>query len=99
MAPSLSASRARCVAGRSTMMITMNGTMRTAHRSITARLSQHFHVAERRSTVWTEVVGGITTFAVMAYIIFLNPLVLTLNGTGQAPQVAPFAAIATATCI
>jgi adenine/guanine/hypoxanthine permease len=80
-------------------MITISGTMRTAHSSITARLSQHFHVAERRSTVRTEVVGGITTFAVMAYIIFLNPYVLTLNGIGQAPQVASFAAIATATCL
>jgi AGZA family xanthine/uracil permease-like MFS transporter len=80
-------------------MITINGAMRTAHGSIAARLSQRFQVAERRSTVRTEVVGGITAFAVMAYIIFLNPYVLTLNGMGQAPQVASFAGIATATCL
>ncbi|MBK9715104.1 MAG: hypothetical protein IPO81_28025 [Kouleothrix sp.] len=80
-------------------MITINGAMRTAHGSITARLSQRFQVAERRSTVRAEVVGGVTTFAVMAYIIFLNPFLLTLNGEGQAPQVASFAGIATATCL
>jgi xanthine/uracil/vitamin C permease (AzgA family) len=53
-------------------MITISGTMRTAHSSITARLSRHFRLVERRSSVRTEVVGGITTFVVMAYII-LNP--------------------------
>ena len=80
-------------------MITVSGSMRTARSSITARLSQRFHVAERRSSVRTEIVGGITAFAVMAYIIFLNPYVLTLNGMGRAPQVASFAGIATATCL
>jgi AGZA family xanthine/uracil permease-like MFS transporter len=80
-------------------MITINSAMRTAHGSITARLSQRFHVAERSSSVRTEIVGGITAFAVMAYIIFLNPYVLTLNGMGRAPQVASFAGIATATCL
>src|SRR6266545_7498366 len=80
-------------------MITFSGAMRTAHYSITARLSQHFDLVERRSTLRTEVVGGITTFAVMAYIIFLNPLLLTLNGSGREPQVASFAGLATATCL
>ncbi|HMQ33636.1 MAG TPA: NCS2 family permease [Chloroflexaceae bacterium] len=80
-------------------MITIGGAVRTAHDSIAARLSKHFRLAERRSTIRTEVVGGVTTFAVMAYIIFLNPFLLTLNGTGQAPQVPPFAGLVTATCL
>jgi adenine/guanine/hypoxanthine permease len=80
-------------------MITISGSIRTARSSITARIAQRFEVAERRSSVRTEVVGGITTFAVMAYIIFLNPFLLTLNGTGQAPQVPSFAGLATATCL
>ena len=80
-------------------MITFSGAMRTAHLSVAARLSQHFQLAERRSSVRIEVVGGITTFAVMAYIIFLNPMLLTLNGSAQAPQVASFAGLATATCL
>src|SRR4051794_28914160 len=99
MAPSLPASRAHCAARRSTLMITINGAVRTAHGSLTAWLSQHFQLVERRSTIRAEVVGGITTFAVMAYIIFLNPLLLTLNGSGRAPQVASFAGLATATCL
>jgi AGZA family xanthine/uracil permease-like MFS transporter len=79
--------------------IRLSGAVRTAHGSIVARLAQHFHIAERRSSVRTEIVGGITTFAVMAYVIFLNPLLLTLNDTAQAPQVASFAGLATATCL
>lgn len=80
-------------------MITTNSALRTAHQSLAARIAQHFQVAERRSSLRTEIIGGLTTFAVMAYIIFLNPLVLTLNGAGQAPQVASFAGLATATCL
>lgn len=80
-------------------MMTTNGALRTAHNSFSAWISQHFQVAERRSSLRTELLGGLTTFTVMAYIIFLNPLVLTLNGTAQAPQVASFAGIATATCL
>jgi AGZA family xanthine/uracil permease-like MFS transporter len=77
-------------------MTTINRAVRTAHSSIAARLTRHFELAERRSTIRTEVVGGVTTFAVMAYIIFLNPFLLSLNGAGQAP---PFAGIVTATCL
>jgi AGZA family xanthine/uracil permease-like MFS transporter len=73
--------------------------MRVAQGSIAARLAQRFQVVERRSSMRAEVVGGITAFAVMAYIIFLNPYVLTLNGVGREPQVASFAGIATATCL
>jgi AGZA family xanthine/uracil permease-like MFS transporter len=81
------------------LMTTINSSVRTVRSSITGRIARRFQLAERHSNLRTEVVGGITAFAVMAYIIFLNPYVLTLNGTGQAPQVAPFAALATATCL
>lgn len=80
-------------------MITINGVVRTAHDSIVGRLTRHFRLAERRSNIRTEVVGGVTTFAVMAYIILLNPFLLTLNGAGQAPQVPSFAGLVTATCL
>ena len=80
-------------------MISTNGALRTARSSLAARVSRHFQVAGRGSSLRTEVLGGLTTFTVMAYSIFLNPLVLTLNGTGQAPQVASFAGLATATCL
>jgi AGZA family xanthine/uracil permease-like MFS transporter len=36
-----------------------------------------FRLSERGTTVGTEVRAGVTTFLVMAYIIFLNPLILS----------------------
>ena len=40
-------------------------------------LDGFFKLSERGTTVGTEVKAGITTFLVMAYIIFLNPLILS----------------------
>ena len=39
-------------------------------------LDRYFAITERGSTVRTEVVAGVTTFMTMAYILFLNPLIL-----------------------
>ncbi len=62
-------------------------------------LARYFRFAERNTNLRTEVVGGITTFFVMAYIIFVNPFILTLNGGAQPPVVPPFNALVTATCL
>lgn len=40
-------------------------------------LDGYFGITERGSTVRTEVVAGVTTFMTMAYILFLNPLILS----------------------
>jgi AGZA family xanthine/uracil permease-like MFS transporter len=40
-------------------------------------MDSFFKLTERGTTVGTEVKAGITTFLVMAYIIFLNPLILS----------------------
>src|SRR5215203_5005885 len=59
-----------------------------------------FLVRQRGTTVGTEVLAGVTTFMVMAYIIFVNPAILTfassppLQGLGP-----PFAATLAATCL
>ncbi|HUP59129.1 MAG TPA: NCS2 family permease [Thermoanaerobaculia bacterium] len=45
-----------------------------------------FHIAERGSTVRAEVVGGITTFVSMAYIIVVNPAILSFAGIPQGPS-------------
>jgi adenine/guanine/hypoxanthine permease len=45
-----------------------------------------FHIKERGSTVRTEVVGGITTFVSMAYIIVVNPAILSFAGLPQGPS-------------
>ena len=39
-------------------------------------LDRHFRITERGSTIRTEVLAGVTTFMTMAYILFLNPLIL-----------------------
>ncbi len=48
-------------------------------------LDRFFKISERGSTVRTEIGAGITTWLTMAYILFLNPLILGLvkdhNGT------------------
>ena len=57
----------------------------------------YFGITERGSSVRTEVVAGITTFMTMAYILFLNPLILSVpdrNGT-----VLPPAAVLTVTAL
>ncbi|HJE57605.1 MAG TPA: NCS2 family permease [Nocardiopsis listeri] len=52
---------------------------RSAERSATDRswLDRFFLVSERGSTFGQEVRGGLTTFMAMAYIIVLNPLILS----------------------
>jgi AGZA family xanthine/uracil permease-like MFS transporter len=41
------------------------------------RVARYFQVGERGSTIRTEVRGGVTTFFTMAYIVVLNPLILS----------------------
>jgi len=44
------------------------------------RLDSYFKLSERGTSVGTEVRAGIATFLVMAYIIFLNPAILSEAG-------------------
>ncbi len=39
-------------------------------------LDRFFRISERGSTVRTEILAGLTTFLAMAYILFLNPVIL-----------------------
>ena len=55
------------------------------------KIAAFFKVKERGSTVGTEVVGGLTTFLAMAYIIAVNPSMMVVAGI-------PFDAALTATC-
>ncbi|MFD7601703.1 NCS2 family permease [Streptomyces mirabilis] len=40
-------------------------------------LDRYFHISQRGSTFAREVRGGVTTFMAMAYILLLNPLILS----------------------
>ncbi len=43
-------------------------------------LEKKFHLSERNTDVRTEVIGGITTFMTMAYILAVNPSILSASG-------------------
>lgn len=46
-------------------------------------LDRYFHISDRGSTFAREVRGGVTTFMAMAYIILLNPVILSVpDATG-----------------
>jgi AGZA family xanthine/uracil permease-like MFS transporter len=60
-------------------------------------LDRYFEVSARRSTMTREVRGGLTTFFTMAYIVVLNPIILSgadVNGT-----TLPFASVAAVTAL
>ncbi|WP_297406105.1 NCS2 family permease [uncultured Cetobacterium sp.] len=46
-------------------------------------LDNFFQISHRNSTVKQEVIGGITTFLTMAYIIFINPAILSESGMNK----------------
>ena len=55
-------------------------------------MDELFHVSERKSTIGTELRAGLTTFLAMAYIIAVNPAVLSGAGIDAG-------ALACATCL
>lgn len=55
-------------------------------------LERQFKLSERRTTVRTEVLGGVATFLTMSYIVFVNPAILSAAGM-------PFAAVTVATAL
>ena len=55
------------------------------------KVDSFFKISERKSTVGNEIIGGLTTFLAMAYIIAVNPNMLVVAGV-------PFDAALTATC-
>jgi AGZA family xanthine/uracil permease-like MFS transporter len=61
-------------------------------------LDRLFRLPENQTTARTEVLAGITTFLTMAYIIFVQPAVLSGRMFGQ-PTGMDFGAITTATCL
>jgi adenine/guanine/hypoxanthine permease len=57
-----------------------------------SRLETYFKFAEHQATWRTELLAGLTTFITMAYIIFVNPAILSETGM-------PLAAVTAATCL
>jgi AGZA family xanthine/uracil permease-like MFS transporter len=61
-------------------------------------LERFFHLSNRGTSVRTEVLAGVTTFLTMAYIIFVQPAVLSTDLVGK-PTGLDFGAVLVATCI
>lgn len=62
-------------------------------------LDKYFHLTERGSTIGREIRGGLVTFFAMAYILVLNPIILSGEdsmggylGGGDAPNLAAISA-------
>lgn len=53
------------------------GTDADVSRDPTSGLDRFFEISQRGSTVGAEIRGGIVTFVTMAYIVILNPLILS----------------------
>jgi len=49
---------------------------------------RYFQLAKKKTTVRTEVVAGVTTFLTMAYIIFVNPNILSETGMDKNTLIA-----------
>src|SRR5438093_3738545 len=65
-----------------------------------AFLERWFGFTQRHTDLATEVRAGVTTFMVMAYIIFVNPVILGFTGVpGLQGMGLPFAATLTVTCL
>ena len=61
-------------------------------------LDRFFHYSSHGSSVKTETIAGLSTFAAMAYIICLQPALFSGQLTGTATGM-PFSALVTTTCI
>src|SRR3989441_6143377 len=62
--------------------------------------SRYFGFTAHKTDLATEVRAGITTFMVMAYIIFVNPVILGFTGVPDLQgNGMPFAATLTVTCL
>jgi adenine/guanine/hypoxanthine permease len=59
---------------------------------MTILLERLFKLSENKTTIRTEIAAGVTTFLTMAYIIFVNPSILSEAGV-------PFSGALFATCI
>ncbi len=57
-----------------------------------ASLERYFKFTEHQANWRTEILAGLTTFITMAYIIFVNPAILSQTGM-------PLAAVTTSTCL
>jgi len=64
--------------------------------AVLAPIARYFKFVERKTSLVTETRAGLTTFMVMAYIIFVNPSILSLATDGNGPD---YMSTVVATCL
>ena len=62
-------------------------------------LDRFFGLSEHGTNVRTELLAGLTTFLTMAYIIFVQPAVLSGRMFGIRPEIMDFQSVTVATCV
>ncbi|MCE9562672.1 MAG: NCS2 family permease [Planctomycetes bacterium] len=62
-------------------------------------LARYFRLPEHGTTLRTEVLGGVTTFATMAYIIVVNPAILSFAGLPIGPSTVATILVAVFGCL
>src|SRR5215212_1149601 len=63
-------------------------------------LERYFKFGEHDTTLARDTMAGITTFIVMSYIIFLNPIILSFAGIESLQDKGlPFDGVLTVTCL
>lgn len=66
--------------------------------STTGQLDRFFEITKRGSTIGAELRGGLVTFVAMAYIVILNPIILS-SGKDIAGDVLGFAQVSAVTAL
>lgn len=62
-------------------------------------LDRFFRLREHGTSVRTESLAGLTTFLTMAYIIVVQPMVLSGRMFGMTPEIMDFDSVTAATCV
>ena len=62
-------------------------------------LEKYFNYKKHKTDFKTEVIAGVTTFLTMAYIMFLNPFILSGEFAGPEKGFFDFGAVYTATIV
>lgn len=62
-------------------------------------LDNYFNYKQNKTSFNTEVIAGVTTFLTMAYIMFLNPFILSGEFAGPEKGFFDFGAVFTATIV
>ena len=62
-------------------------------------MDKYFEYRKHKTNFKTEVIAGVTTFLTMAYIMFLNPFILSGEFAGAEKGFFDFGAVFTATIL